>query len=98
MGIAAALFAPTPLRTVVWTIAMAWTGAACLVNAARCGRTHCRYTGPFYLALIVPTLVAGSADASTPVWIALAALILIGGKAIWWASERVWGRYDTAAS
>ena len=57
--IAAALLAPTQVRTAVWTLALAWTGAACLVNAARCGRMHCRYTGPFYLALIVPTLVAG---------------------------------------
>ena len=85
-------------RTVVWTIALAWTGAACLVNVARCGRTHCRYTGPFYLVLILPALIAGWADAPMPVWIALAALILIGGKVIWWASERAWGRYEEAAN
>src|ERR1044072_3082865 len=77
----------------VWTLALAWTGAACLVNAARCGRMHCRYTGPFYLALIVPTLVAGWADASTPVWIALGGLVLSGGKGIWWGGGRGWGRW-----
>jgi len=92
MGIVAALFAPTPLRTVVWTIALAWTGAACLVNAHRCGRTHCRYTGPFYLVLIVPTLVAGWTDAPTSVWITLTALILIGGKVIWWGANGLGAR------
>jgi len=98
LGIAAALLAPTPLRTAVWTIALVWTGAACIVNAAQCGRTHCRYTGPFYLVLIVPTLVAGWTDARMAAWIALAALILIGGKVIWWVSERAWGRYGEAAN
>ena len=98
IGIVAALLAPTPVRAAVWTLALAWTGFACLVNAARCGRTHCRYTGPFYLVLIVPTLVAGWADAPMPVWIALAALIVIGGKVIWGASERAWGKYEKAAN
>jgi len=27
-------------------------GTACILNARRCGRTHCRYTGPYYLAMI----------------------------------------------
>jgi len=80
------------------TLALAWTCAACLVNARRCGRTHCRYTGPLYLLLIVRTLVAGWADAPMSEWIALAILILIGGKVIWWATERARGKYDKAAN
>jgi len=27
------------------------------------------------------------------VWLALAAVILIGGKVIWWLSERTWGAF-----
>ena len=52
-AIAAGLFAPIPARMLIWSIALAWMGIACLLNAQQCGRTHCRYTGPFYLAMIV---------------------------------------------
>jgi len=94
LGIAVALLAPMPVRVGVWTLALAWTGSMCLLNAARCGRTHCRYTGWFYLLLIVPTLAAGWIDAPTTAWITLAAVILIGGKVIWLATERTWGRFN----
>ena len=50
--IVAGLFAPIPARTVIWTVALAWMGIACVLNARQCGRTHCRYTGPYYLAMI----------------------------------------------
>src|SRR6201987_2218028 len=53
------LFLPVPLRTVIWIIALVWMGTACILNAKRCGRTHCRYTGPYYLAMIVPVGVLG---------------------------------------
>ena len=33
-------------RTVVWTVALGIMGAACMVNALRCGRVHCYVTGP----------------------------------------------------
>ena len=32
-------------RAVVWIAMLASMGAACVINACRCGRTHCRYTG-----------------------------------------------------
>ena len=48
--IVAALFIPPPTRTGIWIIALAWMGTACILNSRRCGRTHCRYTGPYYLA------------------------------------------------
>lgn len=44
-AIVAGLIAPVPIRTVIWIIALIWMGTACLMNARRCGRTHCRYTG-----------------------------------------------------
>src|SRR5262249_49581992 len=37
------LFLPVPLRTIVWIVALIWMGTACVLNAKRCGRTHCRY-------------------------------------------------------
>jgi hypothetical protein len=33
-------------RTVVWIVALATMGMACIVNALRCGRVHCYLTRP----------------------------------------------------
>jgi len=41
--ILAGLFFPVSLQTGAWLIALAWMGAACILNARRCNRTHCRY-------------------------------------------------------
>ena len=92
-AIAAALLAPIPARAAIWIAALVWTGAACLLNAKRCGRTHCRYTGPFYLGMVVPVMAAAWVSAPMTAWIALAVAILIGGKVIWWATERAWGKF-----
>src|SRR5262249_60616843 len=56
-AIIAGLLIRVPARTTIWVIARAWMGAACILNAGRCGRTHCRFTGPFYLAMIFPVLM-----------------------------------------
>jgi len=53
-AIVAGLFVPVPVRAAIWTVALIWMGVACILNATRCGRTHCRYTGPFYLLMIAP--------------------------------------------
>jgi len=58
--IVASAFAENPLRTLVWAAALAWMGTACLLNARRCGRTHCRYTGPYYLLLTIPVVLHGT--------------------------------------
>jgi hypothetical protein len=89
------LFAGVPARTAIWSLALAWMGAACLLNARRCGRTHCRYTGPYYIVMIVPVTMAGMqlVPLKQAGWILLAVAILVGGKLIRWVSERVWGTY-----
>jgi hypothetical protein len=56
-------------RTVIWTVALIWMGTACILNARRCGRTHCRYTGPYYLAMVVPTLALGRDRAGWHLWL-----------------------------
>jgi hypothetical protein len=91
----AALFIPVPVRTVIWTIALIWMGTACILNARRCGRTHCRYTGPYYLAMIAPVLVlaASSVSAGLYEWFVLGILIFAGGRTVWWATERAWGEF-----
>ena len=95
-GIFAGLFVSAPIRTALWIVALIWMGSACILNARRCGRTHCRYTGPYYLAMIAPTLLLASdiVPANFYLWLALGVLILAGGKIIWWATERAWGKFS----
>lgn len=83
------------IRTVIWSVALIWMGSACLMNARRCGRTHCRYTGPFYLILVVPVLLHGFGLLSLGqyAWWFLGIAILLGAKAIWWVTEKAWGTY-----
>ena len=94
--IIAALFAPVPVRAAVWIVALVWMGTACILNSRRCGRTHCRYTGPYYLAMIAPVvlLASGLVAVNFYAWLALAALIVVGGWLIWWATERAWGKFS----
>jgi len=90
------IFLPESLRTVIWVVALIGMGTACILNAKRCGRTHCRYTGPHYLAAIVPVLALGTdvLHADFLAWLVLAVLILLGGTLIWWATERAWGKFS----
>jgi hypothetical protein len=92
----AALLVPVPARVGIWAVAFAWMGAACVLNYRRCGRIHCRYTGPYYLAMIVPVLALGIAPVLIPItgWLAIAVAIPIGSKLIWWATERAWGKFS----
>ena len=90
----ATLFLSVPIRAVVWTVALIWMGSACILNAKQCGRTHCRYTGPYYLAIIVPVIALGIIASGTYAWIALGVVIIGGSKLIWWATERAWGKFS----
>ncbi|GIK80989.1 MAG: hypothetical protein BroJett024_20940 [Alphaproteobacteria bacterium] len=89
------LFLDVRLRTPIWMTALGLMGTACLLNARRCGRIHCRYTGPFYFGMILPVLIVGVGfmPIGSYGWIILAAVIILGGKLIWWATERAWGKF-----
>ena len=93
-GIFFGLFVPVSLRTAAWVIALGWMGAACMLNARRCNRTHCCYTRPHYLAMIVPVMALGAGLATTGTlgWVWLGRIILGGSSLIWWATERAWGK------
>ena len=95
-AIVAGLVVPVPIRGALWIGALSWMGTACLINARRCGRTHCRFTGPYYLAMTVPVLVLGLDLVSTGLygWLALGAVIVAGSKMIWWATERSLGKFS----
>jgi hypothetical protein len=96
VAIVGGLFVPVAVRAVIWIIALIWMGTACIVNARRCYRTHCRYTGPYYLAMIVPVLALDSGVVTVDFygWLALACVILLGSKLIWWVTERTWGKFS----
>ncbi len=91
----AAVWAAPGLRAVVWAAMLVWMGTACLVNAGRCGRVHCRFTGPFFLVMAVVVALHGlGAIPLGPLgwaWIGIA--IALGTAAIWILSERLLGRY-----
>jgi len=50
---------PNGVRTILWSTSLAVVGGACLVNASRCGRVHCRFTGPFLILCAVISLGCG---------------------------------------
>jgi hypothetical protein len=99
-AIVAGLLAPIPARTAIWTVALAWMGIACVLNARQCSRTHCRYTGPYYLAMIVPVAVVGMGliPLGPYSWALLGILILAGSYVIWWGTERAWAKFSTLNS
>lgn len=86
-----------PAKTLIWVAALAWMGVACLANARRCGRTHCWFTGPYFLIMTVPVFLHGygivplGADG----WMWLGIAVGGGGGGLWCLSEKIWGRYRT---
>ncbi len=93
-AILAGLLVPVTVRMVIWIIALSWMGTACILNARRCNRTHCRYTGPYYLLMIAPVLVLGIVSAEVYGWMLLGAIALGGSGLLWWATERAWGKFS----
>ncbi len=91
----AAIWAAPGLRAVVWAAALVWMGTACLVNARRCGRVHCRFTGPFFLvmAVVVALHGLGAIPLGPRGWAWIGIAIALGTAAIWILSERLMGRY-----
>ncbi len=82
-------------HTIGWTAGLLWLAAMCLWNSARCRRVHCIFTGPFFLAMAIVTLLVGFRVFSLGVntWGVLGNTILIGGVVLCFGSELIWGRY-----
>lgn len=78
-------------RLWVWTPALLAAGAACVVNAARCGRLHCYFTGPLFLLAATGTFLRGLEIVSIPWrWIGWS---LVGGTLFAFIPEWVVGKY-----
>src|SRR2546421_2620487 len=52
-------FVSPGLKTVLWTLSLGFMGTICLLNASRCGRIHCYFTGPFFILGAVTSLGYG---------------------------------------
>ena len=97
------LSAPPWLRTALWTVSFAVMGAACLLNAARCGRVHCRFTGPFFILAAIASLAYGLGllPLGPSGWKWIGAGTIIGACALTCIPELLLGRYrrgkETAA-
>jgi len=91
---------PPALRTVLWATSLAVMGVACLINASRCGRVHCRFTGPFFILGAFTSL--GYGLGLVPLgpagwsWIGLG--IIIGAIGFTWIPELFLGRYRSGSS
>lgn len=89
------IFIPPPFRTVLWSAALVWKGGACLINASRCGRTHCYLTGPFFLVLAILTVLHGSGWLSLGEqgWLWIGVVIALGTAILWVIPERLFGKF-----
>ena len=90
-----AIFLNHPPKTLVWVASLFWMGGACIINARRCGRTHCYYTGPFFLFMTIPVLLHGYQIwwLGPEGWRRLGITVGIGGGGLWCLTEKIFGRY-----
>lgn len=78
-------------RAALWIPSFFTMGAACLINARRCGRLHCHVTGPVFLLASLATILdtVGVLAIGWP-WILLGAAF---GTAIGYGLEQLRGLY-----
>lgn len=92
------IFLDPSTRTLMWAGALVWKGVACLANATRCGRTHCYFTGPFFLLVALMTMLHGFhiVDLGANGWIWLGLMIVAGSGFLWFFTERFLGKFLSA--
>ena len=83
-------------RAPLWSAGFFSAGVACLVNAARCSRTHCYFTGPLYLVLSLASALIGVGAVSWSWWWVAAAFVL--GTFLAHVPEHLGKRYLKAPS
>jgi hypothetical protein len=82
-------------RAIVWTVALATMGVACIANALRCRRVHCYITGPFFLLMALVTVLYrfGILPLGAQGWNLIALTVLVGGVALCCVPEMLLGKY-----
>lgn len=86
------------ITTIAWTLSLSVMGAACLVNARGCRRTHCYFTGPFFLLLAVVSLLHGFQvlPLGPQGWRLIGTALAAGGILLYVVPEWIWGHYRRA--
>ena len=79
----------------IWASCLSVFGFGCLANARRCGRLHCFFTGPFFLAMALVSLLHGFSVISLGSygWGWIGGITLVGAFALTILPERIWGKY-----
>ena len=90
----------TGLRTILWSTSLAVMGVACLINASRCGRIHCLFTGPFFILCAVASLAYGLRllPLGPSGWKWIGAGTIIGALLLCCIPELLLGRYRRKSS
>lgn len=85
----------TRIQAVTWPLVLTHMGVACLLNARRCGRVHCYFTGPFFLLLALAALLHGSGILSLGQrgWPLLTVILVVGFATLFFVPEWLLGRY-----
>ena len=78
-------------RVWVWTPALLVAGISCVINAKRCGRFHCHFTGPLYLLGALAALLSGLGILELRwIWIFTA---MLGGSVLAFVPEWIGRKY-----
>ena len=85
----------TGLRTGVWTAACLVMSIGSAINAMRCGRLHCYWTGPFFLFGALATLLYGLSilPLGQIGWGLIGYTLLAGVVLLTYLPEHFYGRY-----
>jgi hypothetical protein len=83
------------LRAAIWTGCCLEMAAACFLNAMRCGRLQCYYTGPFLLVGGLASLLygVGLLPLGEYGWGIIGYTLLAGVVLLTWLPEYFLGRY-----
>jgi len=78
-------------RVWLWTPTLLVAGISCVINAKRCGRLHCHFTGPLYLLGALTALLSGLGVVAMPcIWILVG---IVGGSVLAFVPEWIGRKY-----
>jgi len=81
-------------RGAIWAASLAVMSAGCGLNALRCGRVHCYFTGPFFAIMATVALIYGlGASPNHAGWNTIGAIVLGGMVVLMVVPELILGRY-----
>lgn len=82
-------------RSAIWAIGLGIMGTGCVINALRCGRWHCYFTGPFLLLMALLSVLygLGAVPLGTQGWNWMGGVTICGAVLLSYLPERLFGKY-----